>query len=121
MKTLPRSSSQIPLRLRKKHPPKPASKEVRQIVHNLFNQLSVINLCSFKLRGSLRESVTSAISDDIEILERAVQDATIMAEQLSQAIAESGTVTEARAASPVNPKHQTTTNVLPLFAARRQR
>jgi hypothetical protein len=115
MKTFRSTSAQIPLRLRKKRPPKQVPNEVHQIVHTLFNQLSVINLCSFKLRGSLRNSAVPAISDDIEILERAVQDATTMAEQLSQAIAEPAPLVATQAVS------LQTNNVLPLFAPRRQR
>jgi hypothetical protein len=120
MKTFPSTSAQIPLRLRKKRPPKQVPNEVHQIVHSLFNQLSVINLCSFKLCGSLRNSAVPAISDDIEILERAVQDATTMAEQLSQAIAEPAPLVATQAVYLVKSTHQTN-NVLPLFAPRRQR
>jgi hypothetical protein len=119
MKTLPRPSSQIPLRLRKKRPPKPASKEVRQIVHNLFNQLSVINLCSFKLRGSLGNSIGPGISDDVEKLQQAVQDATIIAEQLSQIIADAGVLVEPKTPRVVQSQPQAN-NVLPLFAPARK-
>jgi hypothetical protein len=119
MKTLPRPSSQIPLRLRKKRPPKPASQEVRQIVHNLFNQLSVINLCSFKLRGSLGNSIGPGISDDVEKLQQAVQDATIIAEQLSQIIADAGVLVEPKTPRVVQSQPQAN-NVLPLFAPARK-
>jgi len=86
-----------------------------QIVHNLFNQLSVINLCSFKLRGAVPGHVGPAITNDLQTLERAVDDATLLAERLSQAIMGLASNSEPKAPPQNN-------NVLPLFAAsRRQR
>ena len=107
MKTFPSTSSQIPLRLRKKRRLKQLPSEVHQIVHNLVNQLCVVNLCSFRLRGSLRDAVTPAITENIEILERAVQDATMMGEQLSQSLAEPAGLGEGRTNSRAKLKHQT--------------
>jgi hypothetical protein len=120
MKILPGINPPIPARrLRKKRATKPVPIEIRRTVHSLFNQLSVINLCSFKLQCSLGNRVGPGISDDVEKLQRAVQDATIIAEQLSQIIADAGVLVEPNTPRVVQSQPQAN-NVLPLFAPARK-
>ncbi len=120
MKRFPGTSSQSTRGFRKKCAMKQVPAEIQQIAHNLFNQLSVINLCSFKLRGTVRNHVEPAITNDLQTLERAVEDATLLAERLSQAIGVLASNCEPKAPPLVKAPAQN--NVLPLFAAsRRQR
>jgi hypothetical protein len=116
MKTFPSTSSLIP-RLRKKRRLKQLPSEVDQIVHHLCNQLSVVNLCSFNLCVSLRDAVRPAIAKDIEMLERAVQHATMMAEQLSRSVAEPAGLGAGRATSHPKLNNQPD-NVSALFPPR---
>jgi hypothetical protein len=68
--------------------------EVHQFAHDLFNQLTVINLCSFNLHLAVRDIVGPAITNDLQTLDRVVKDAMRLAERLSQAIVESPSHTE---------------------------
>jgi hypothetical protein len=120
MKIFPDTNPQIsPRHLRKKRATKPMLTEISQIAHSLFNQLSVINLCVFKLSGSLGDSVARGISDDIGRLQQAVQEAAISAEQLSQIIADAGALVEPKTVRVVQSQPQAN-NVLPLFAPARK-
>jgi hypothetical protein len=59
------------------------------------------------------------ISDDVEKLQQAVQDATIIAEQLSQIIADAGVLVESKTPRIVQSQPQAN-NVLPVFAPARK-
>jgi hypothetical protein len=117
MKTLPSTSSQISGRLRKKRPLKLVPSEVDQILHHLCNQLSVVNLCSFSLRVSLRDAVRPIIIENIEMLERTVHEATMTAEQLAQLIAEPAGLRARRTSSHAKLNNQAD-NVSALFPPR---
>jgi|RhiMetdeSRZDD1v2_1073273.scaffolds.fasta_scaffold503092_2 hypothetical protein len=119
MKTFPGASSQSASRFRKKSQRKRLPAEVHQLAHDLFNQLSVINLCSFKLHAVVRDTVGPAITNDLQTLDRAVEDAMLLAERLSQAIAESASLTETKTPGPAKSPGQVN-NVLRLFAAKRR-
>jgi hypothetical protein len=119
MKTFPSTNPPIPRHVRKKRATKPVPIEIHRIVHSLFNQLSIINLCVFKLSGSLGNSVTPGICDDVEKLQRAVQEAAISAEQLSQLVADGAALVEPRIPRVVQSQPQAN-NVLPLFAPARK-
>lgn len=121
MKTSSGTGSQSTPRFRKKPQSKQVPAEICQIAHDLFNQLSVINLCSFKLHGAVRDLVGPAITNDLQNLDRAVEDAMLLAERLSQAIADSASLTELNTPRLVKSRPQAN-NILRLFAAsRRQR
>jgi hypothetical protein len=117
MKTFPGASSQSIPGLRKKRSHKSLPDEIHQIAHHLFNQLSVINLCSFKLKDTLRVGRTA--SSDLDLLERAVGDATEWAERLSQVIFDSVPTAKLKKPAPAKAAEQTS-NVVPLFAQRRR-
>jgi hypothetical protein len=119
MKMFPSTNPPIPRHVRKKHPTKPVPIEIHRIVHSLFNQLSVINLCSFKLSSSLGNSVSPGISDDVEQLQQAVQEAVIIAEQLSQIVADAALLVEPKMPQVVRQQPQAH-NVLPLFRPARR-
>jgi hypothetical protein len=119
METFPSTNPPIPRQVRKKRAPKPVPIEIHQIAHTLSNQLSIINLCIFKLSGSLGNSVGPGISDDLEKLQRAVQEAAISAEQLSQIIADAAVRVEPKIPRVVQSQPQAN-NVLPLFAPARK-
>jgi hypothetical protein len=74
--------------LPRKHPPKPKQNQIHQIAHSLFNQLTVINLCSAKLSDLLPDSIAPKIANDLAMLEQAAEDASKLAEQLSELITE---------------------------------
>jgi hypothetical protein len=117
MKTFP--GAQSTPRFRKKPQRKQVPAAICQIAHDLFNQLSVINLCSFKLHGAGRDIVEPVITNDLQTLDRAVEDAMLLAERLSQAITESASLTELKTPRLVKSRPQAN-NVLRLFAANRR-
>jgi hypothetical protein len=99
---------------RKERLPASLPQEVRQIAHQLLNQLTVINLCSFKLRGRWAAAGAATLSHNAESLERAVEEAMLCAERLSQAIAASAE-SQTKRSPPVKASEQSH-NVVPLFA-----
>lgn len=109
--TIPQSTS----RSTKTRSRQPLSREMHQIAHHLFNQLSVINLCTFKVQARSRGAGDQAVSDDLKLLQRAVEEATHWAEQLSHIISETPPPTEPKKPAPVRPAEQAN-NVIPLFA-----
>ena len=121
MKTFPGASSPSTPGLRKKRSRTPLPHEIRQIAHQLINQLSVINLCGFKLQDKLQDKLScsgkAAISVDLEILERAVEEATRWAERLSQVILEPAPPAEFKKQPPVKSAEQSN-NVFPLITRR---
>jgi len=119
MKTFPGASSQSTPRFRKKPQRKQMPAEIREIAHDLFNQLSAINLCSFKLHAGVRDIVGPAMTNDLQTLDRAVEDAMLLAERLSQAIVDSASLAELEIPRLVKSRPPTN-NVLPLFAASRR-
>jgi len=60
----------------------PASNDVREIVHQLMNQLTVINLCVFQLCST----AGPASATPLATLERTVEHATHTAKRLAQQI-----------------------------------
>jgi hypothetical protein len=88
--------------------------EIQQLAHDLLNQLSVINLCSFKLHVVMRELLGPAVTDNLQALDQSVEDAMRLAERLSQAIVASSSHTSTKARlvkSPIKAE-----NILRLFA-----
>jgi hypothetical protein len=119
MKTFPGANSQSPLRFRKKRQRKQVTAEIHQLAHDLFNQLSVINLCSFKLHVAVCDLVGPAATNNLQTLDRAVEDAMLLAERLSQAIVDSEAVIELKTPRLVKSRPQAD-NVLRLFAGNSQ-
>jgi hypothetical protein len=119
MKTFLSTTPPILHHVRKKRPTKSVTIVIHRIAHNLFNQLSIINLCIFKLSRSLENSVAPGISDDVEKLQRAVQEAAIIAEQLSQLVVEAAPLAEPKTPLIVTSQPQAN-NVLPLLGPARK-
>ena len=119
MKTFPGTSSLSTPGLRKKRSDQPLPDEIHQIAHQLLNQLSVINLCSFKLESTLRDVGRPGLRDDLGLIERAVHEATEWAERLSQVISDSTQAVKPKKPAPAKVTEQTN-NVVPLFALRRR-
>jgi hypothetical protein len=119
MKTFPSTNPPIPRHVRKKDATKPVPIEIHPLAHDLFNQLSVINLCSFKLHDAARDLVRPATTNNLQTLDRAVEDAMLLAERLSQAIVEPASHTEPKTPRLVKSPPQAN-NVLRLFAANRR-
>jgi hypothetical protein len=117
MKTFPSTNQPIRRQVRKKRASKPLPIEIHRIAHSLFNQLSIITLCNFKLSASLRNTVDPGISDDLEKLQRAVQEAAIIAEQLAETIAEAELLGEPKMPEVIRSEPQAN-NVLPFRAGR---
>ena len=110
-RTIPQSTS----RSTKTRSCQPLSREMHQIAHHLFNQLSVINLCTFKVQASSRGAGDQAASDDLKLLQRAVEEATHWAEQLSHIISQAAPPTEGKKPEPVKTAEKAN-KVIPLFA-----
>jgi len=119
MKTLPGDGFQSSLRPRKKKQSRKAlPDEVHEITHQLLNQLSVINLCSFKVKSTLRGGGDPVLGGDLDLLERAIEGATGSAERLSQVITDLTPVAKAKKAAPSRSVEQTG-NVVQLFSRQR--
>ena len=58
-----------------------------RIVHELINQLTVLNLVGHDILSASRGGPTAIIARDSEIFERAIHDATLLAEQLADYLA----------------------------------
>src|SRR5262245_34130310 len=119
MKTFPSPSSQPIRGSRKKRSRQSSSREMHQIAHHLFNQLSVINLCSFKLHARHRDATDEVVLDDLKLLQRAAEEATQWAERLSQIISQAVPPEEDRKPAAIKTA-DSTNNVVPLFAPVRQ-
>ena len=118
MKTFLGASSPSTPGLRKKRSRQPLPDEIHQIAHQLLNQLSVINLCSFKLESTLRGIGRPGVGADLDLIERAVHEATGWAERLSQLISDSAQAVNPKKPAPAKVTEQTN-NVVPLYALRR--
>jgi len=69
------------------HPSKIAPRKLRldssqQLIHGLINQLSVINLCAFKMRGRRGGQEVGGYERELNTIERAVNEAAEFAEAL---------------------------------------
>jgi hypothetical protein len=64
------------------------AKPIHELAHDLFNQLTVINLCGENLSISLQDSDDPGIARNLDMLERAAEEATKLAERIAQFIAE---------------------------------
>lgn len=103
MKTFPGAGSRRMTYPRNKCSHQPLSREMHQIAHHLFNQLSVINLCTFKLQAKSRGNGDHGASDDLQLLQRSVEEASLWAERLSEIILQGVPSTEAKKAAPGRP------------------
>ena len=57
-------------------------RDIHLIVHEIANQLTVINLSCFKLRGAVANFVSGSHLDELDKVERAVVEMTILIETL---------------------------------------
>lgn len=57
----------------------------RPLVHEIMNQLTVINLCCFKFRAAAKAAPEPSLLADLEKMEKAVVDLASLLEDLSQA------------------------------------
>lgn len=83
MKSSPIAIPSNKTRLRKNPTNAQNLEEFHRIAHNLCNQLSVINLCSFKIVTLLRSVAGAQVEKDLETLERAVGEAADLASRLA--------------------------------------
>jgi hypothetical protein len=64
------------------------AKPIHELAHDLFNQLTVINLWGANLSISLQDSEDPGIARNLDMLERAAEETTILAERIAQFTAE---------------------------------
>lgn len=90
--------------------------DLRRLAHEIANQLTVINLSCYKIRGALAQGHASSISSDTERVEKAVGEITSLIQSLSLIEADSNlSVTHAPLLTPAQPG-----NVYPLCDAIRK-
>ena len=81
--------------------PKPTDRasEARRILHEMLNQLSVISLYTFKIRGSLRREheAPSRADSDLKALEHVVEEIVQLADRLAREIGACAPTRAARA------------------------
>jgi hypothetical protein len=58
----------------------PPSPDLRQLIHEMFNQLTVMNLCCFKFRGAVGRTIDLALLADVDRMEKAIADLTVLLE-----------------------------------------
>ncbi|HUF41012.1 MAG TPA: hypothetical protein VMR20_03565 [Verrucomicrobiae bacterium] len=75
---------------------------INEFVHDLFNQLTVINLSSGRLTVSLGSNSDPVIATNLETLARAADEATTLAERLAPFMAESRPADPEQAAKSQN-------------------
>jgi len=99
--------------------PKPTDRasEARQILHEMLNQLSVISLYSFKIRGSLRREheAPSRADGDLKALEHVVEEIVQLADRLAKEIGECATTRVPHNAARANKSRLKAGNVYRLF------
>jgi len=99
--------------------PKPVDRadEARRILHEMLNQLSVISLYSFKIRGSLRREheTLSPADSDLKALEHVVEEIVQLADRLAKEIGECATTRAPHGAARANKSPLKTGNVYRLF------
>ena len=87
--------------IQKSAKPKPIDRanEARRTLHEMLNQLSVVSLYSFKIRGSLRrEHETPSRADgDLKALEHVVEEIVQLADRLAREIGACAPTRAARA------------------------
>jgi hypothetical protein len=88
MKTITGAVSGNQLGARQRLARNPACYALGELAHDLFNQLTVINLCSANLSVSLQDSDDPGTARNLDMLERAAEEATKLAERIAQFIAE---------------------------------
>jgi len=75
----------VPAKKNKTRKPKsvePPSPDLRQLVHEIFNQLTVMNLCCFKFRGAVGRTIDLTVLADVDRMEKAIADLTVLLENL---------------------------------------
>ena len=104
--------------------PKPAklkpvdrANEARRTLHEMLNQLSVISLYSFKIRGSLRREheIPSRADNDLKALEHVVEEIVQLADRLAKEIGECATTRPSHSATRAHKSRLKTGNVYRLF------
>ncbi len=58
--------------------------EVRQTLHNMMNQLTVINLTCFKIRSARRNDTAIPALPEIQLLERTAEELMQLSQQLTE-------------------------------------
>ena len=99
--------------------PKPMDRanEARRTLHEMLNQLSVISLYSFKIRGSLRREheTPSRADSDLKALEHVVEEIVQLADRLAKEIGECATTRAPHGATRANKSRLKAGNVYRLF------
>jgi len=84
MKTLARIFSQNETRAENEQASESIANPVRELVHDLFNQLTVMNLCGANLSVSWQDSDDPGFARNLDMLKRAAEAATKLAERIAQ-------------------------------------
>ena len=103
----------------KSEKPKPIDRanEARRILHEMLNQLSVINLYSFKIRGSLRpeHETPSRAESDLKALEHVVEEIVQLADRLAKEIGACAATEAAHGTARTSKSRRKAGNVYRLF------
>jgi hypothetical protein len=97
--------------------------DLRQLVHEIFNQITVMNLCCFKFRVAVAPLSDAQLVSDIERMESATAELTTLLENLADArapalIASCRSIPQLNASDTVP---TTAVNVVSLFKPLRRR
>ena len=84
MKTLAEIESRNEPRADKERLSESSANPVGELVHDLFNQLTVMNLCGANLSVSWQDSDDPRFARNLDMLKRAAEEATKLAERIAQ-------------------------------------
>src|SRR5689334_10196183 len=94
------------------------SPEIRRVVHEIVNHLTVMNLCCFKLRESAATRMPAESLSDIADMESAVEQIAALLNELTKSAntnPQTRTMADRCSLQPLPPRSCSSTNVYPLF------
>ncbi len=124
MITTPNTLSTKDKKRRKQRPPRPPGSDLQHLLHEILNQLTVMNLCCFKFRAAAKQSCHPTLLVEIERMEHAVIEITSLLGKISESVKPTP-VARALAIVPRQSERSAaqiaTSNVYPLFRPTRRR
>jgi hypothetical protein len=97
--------------------------ELWQILHDLMNQLTIMNFCCSKFRAAAKNAFDQSVTADIDRIERTIVDMTSLLGKISEAV--SSTPVDSSSAgihrAKANQSVSQPVNVYSLFKRRRRR
>ena len=98
-----------------------SSPELWQILHDLMNQLTIMNFCCSKFRAAAKNAFDQSVTADIDRIERTLVDMTSLLGKLPEAVSSTPVHSSSAGIHRANRSVSQPVNVYPLFKTRRRR